>query len=651
MVIHASINKTVFSSSLLVISFLSSIGIIWPDKANVFFGHLQVIFVHHTGWFYILGVAIFLIFLVFIMFSRFGDIKLGPDHSAPEHSTVSWISMLFSAGMGIGLMFYGVSEPVMHFNDPPTGPVGTLETAQQAMKITFFHWGLHAWAAYAIIALSLSYFSYRHNLPLLPRSILHPLIGNKIYGPIGHFVDTFSVIGTMFGIATSLGVGAMQINAGLNYLLGFPVNNTTQVIVIAFVSAIAGLSVAFGLEKGIKRLSNLNMVLSLSLMLLILCIGPTLAIFKAFVENTGSYFSDIIDMTFNLYMYEKKEDWIGGWTLLYWSWWISWSPFVGVFIARISKGRTIREFLMGVLFVPSFFIFLWFCVFGNGAIYEILYDGASDLSYAVEHNAPVALFKFLELFPFSSVLSAVSIVLIVTFFVSSSDSGSLVIDTLTSDMHKESAKWQRVFWAFAEGVLAAALLVTGGLPALQTMTIACALPLLVMMLIFCYCLFIALRNDYLLQANIQDHPTVQYSKAHISWKDRVSSLVNYPKIKESEKFMQDIVLPTLKEIAVEMCKQGLNAKVTQQESQKISLVVERNNVENFNYSIRLRKFSAPEYATETDNDYYRAEVYLLQGGQQYDVMGYTKEQIIADILNQYERHMQFIHLTNAEQIS
>jgi choline/glycine/proline betaine transport protein len=650
--IHSSINTPVFFSALLITLLLTAAGIIWSTNFESFFGEIQTGLIHHLGWFYILGVAIFLIFLIIIMFSRFGDIKLGPDHSTPDYNNSSWIAMLFSAGMGIGLMFYGVSEPIMHFESPPTGEAGgTLLNAQQAMKITFFHWGLHAWGIYAIIALSLSYFSYRHQLPLLPRSILYPLIGDKIYGPIGHMIDVFAVVGTMFGIATSLGIGAMQVNAGLNYLFGVPVSSASQIGIIAVITAIATLSVAFGLDKGIKRLSNLNMGLSFILLMLILILGPTLLIFKAFIENTGSYFSDIVHMTFNLYMYDKHEDWIGGWTLLYWGWWVSWSPFVGVFIAKISKGRTIREFLVGVLFVPSLFNFLWFSVFGNTAIYEVMSKNAVSLSAAVANNVPVALFTFLEQFPFSSFLSMLALILVITFFVSSSDSGSLVIDTLTSSIDIEPAKWQRIFWAIFEGMIAGTLLIMGGLKALQTMTIACAFPLLMLMLVFCYSLFIALRNDYLLQTNVQEHPTVQYSQAHISWRDRIHALSNYPRRRESEKFMRQVVHPTLTDVAIEMCKQGLEARITEPDTDHIRLVVERNNVENFSYSIRLQKFVAPEYETDTDNDYYRAEVYLLQGGQQYDVMAYTKEQIIADVLNQYERHMQFIHLTNAEQIS
>ena len=309
-------------------------------------------------------------------------------------------------------------------------------------------------------------------------------------------------------------------------------------------------------------------------------------------------------------------------------WWISWSPFVGVFIARISKGRTVREFLVGVLFIPSLFGFLWFSVFGNSALYEIIHQGQQHLSDIVETNVPVALFTFLELFPFSTLLSGVALLLIITFFVSSSDSGSLVIDTLTSDIKKEPAKWQRVFWALAEGVIASLLLVKGGLHALQTMTIACAFPLLVIMLIFCYCLLIALRNDYLLQENVQEHPTVQYAQANISWKDRVSSLVHYPRLRESERFMRQVALPTLKELAIEMCIQGLDAKISQEEHQKISLVVEQNNVENFQYSIRLRKFGAPEYAAETDNDYFRAEVYLLKEGSNMMLWAIPKNKLL-----------------------
>ena len=309
MSIKTSINPPVFFPSLFLIILMVLVGSVWPEQAQDIFKSAQIWFQVKAGWLYISGVAIFLIFIIFVMVSRFGDIKLGPDHAEPDYSYKSWIAMLFSAGMGIGLMFFGVAEPVMHYMAPPDAAPETIQAAKDAMKITFFHWGIHAWAIYAVVGLSLSYFSYRHKLPLLPRSALYPLIGERIYGPIGHAVDTFAVIGTMFGVATSLGFGVLQVNSGLNYLLGVPVNAGVQVGVIIAISLIATLSVFSGLDKGVKRLSELNLGLAVILLIFVLIFGPTVELLQAFVQNTGAYLSDIVGKTFNLYAYEQKNDW------------------------------------------------------------------------------------------------------------------------------------------------------------------------------------------------------------------------------------------------------------------------------------------------------------------------------------------------------
>ena len=582
------------------------------------------------------------------MMSRLGDIKLGPDHSSPDFSNISWFSMLFSAGMGIGLLFFGVAEPMMHFSSPPVGEALTIDTAREAMKITFFHWGLHAWGVYALLAVILAYFSFRKNLPLLPRSAFYPFIGDKIYGKIGDLIDTFAVIGTMFGVATSLGFGVSQVNAGLNFLFDIPQSVLTQVILIGIITAFATVSVVMGLEGGIKKLSNINVALACLLLIAVLFLGNTVDLLQAYVQNTGAYLSDIIYKTFNLYAYDKKDSWIGGWTLLYWGWWVSWAPFVGMFIARISKGRSIREFMVGVLFVPTGFTFLWMTVFGNSAISMALGDSANELMSTVNSNVPVALFKFLEAFPLSSVLSIVALLLVITFFVSSSDSGSLVIDTLTSGGAEEPPVWQRVFWAITEGVVASILLLAGGLEALQTMTIASAFPMMIMIYFGAIGLLKSLKADYLLQSSIQNHnTTVQYSKANTTWKERLDSLVSHPEHPEARTFLKDTVFPALNELKTELVSRGLKVEMNELNQNSICLIVKNGDVEDFKYQVNLRSFDVPEYASEENSQYYRAEVFLRSGGQDYDVYGYTQEQIIADAVTQYEKHFHFLHMTNS----
>src|SRR5690554_4537239 len=460
-VVKKTVNPPVFlfSSILLLALVLFAIGL--PDVAQEVFGQAQAWITTNASWFYILAVALLLLAVVFMAVSRYGDIKLGPDHSEPDFSNFSWFSMLFSAGMGIGLMFFGVAEPVMHYLSPPFGEGGTAVAAREAMKISFFHWGLHAWAIYAIVALILAYFGYRHDLPLTLRSALYPLIGERIHGPIGHAVDIFAVLGTVLGVATSLGFGVAQINSGLNHLFGIPVGIGVQVILILVAMSLATVSLATGLDRGIRILSETNLLLARLLMLFVLVLGLTVFILKAYVQNTGSYLAEIVDKTFNLYAYEPTG-WIGGWTLFYWGWWIAWSPFVGMFIARISRGRTIREFVVGVLFVPVGFTLVWMTIFGDTAIHIVMIQGASGLADAVAADTSVALFRFFEYLPLSTIASLVAMLLVITFFITSSDSGSLVVDMLTSGGADDSPTWQRVFWAILEGLVAGALLLAGG---------------------------------------------------------------------------------------------------------------------------------------------------------------------------------------------
>ncbi|MEW6997567.1 BCCT family transporter [Colwelliaceae bacterium BS250] len=646
----SSINPPVFFSSVILIVLLVFTAALWPNATQSIFKSVQSWFELKAGWMYIAGVAIFMLFILFVMVSRFGDIKLGPDHAEPDYSYKSWIAMLFSAGMGIGLMFFGVAEPVMHYLSPPDADPESVEAAKEAMKITFFHWGIHAWAIYSVVALNLAYFAYRHNLPLLPRSALYPLIGERIYGPIGHSVDTFAVLGTMFGVATSLGFGVLQLNSGLNYLLDVPISTVVQVALIIIITIIATGSVFLGLEKGVKRLSELNLGLAILLMGAVLLFGPTVHLLQSFVQNTGAYFGDIVNKTFNLYAYENKNDWLGGWTLLYWGWWISWSPFVGTFIARVSRGRTIREFLIGVLFVPAAFTFMWMTVFGNTAIDAIMNDGGTYLKDAISTDVSVALFVFFEHMPFSTMLSTIALCLVVTFFVTSSDSGSLVIDNLTSGGKGDSPVWQRIFWALLQGVVASILLMAGGLQALQTLAIASALPFLLIMLLMCLGLYRALQDDWLKINSVQSHNTsVQFSQTNVSWEDHIDVLLSHPSQKDAHKFLKNVALPALNKVSKSFIKKHVITEVQTFED-RIRFIVSNEEYDDFVYGLRIRAFTISNQ-TEIESDdghYYRVEVFLEHGGQHYDVMGFTEDQILADIVTQYEKYLHYLHLSNSE---
>lgn len=610
----------------------------------------------NASWFYILAVAIILLSVTYLGLSRYGQIKLGPDHAQPNFSYISWFAMLFSAGMGIGLMFFGVAEPVMHYLNPPTGDAQTIQAAKEAMRLTFFHWGLHAWAIYAIVALILAFFSYRHGLPLTLRSALYPIIGDRIYGPIGHAVDVFAVVGTVFGVATSLGFGVLQVNSGLNHLFGLPVTPTVQVSLIILFTALATLSVVSGLDKGIRILSELNLGLAFLLLVLVLILGPTVLLLKSFVENTGGYLSEIVSKTFNLYAYEpKSNDWLGGWTLLYWGWWLSWSPFVGMFIARISRGRTIREFVTGVLFVPAGFTLLWMTIFGNSAINLIMNKGATQLAETVQTDVSLALFDFLTYFPFSTVLSFVAMIMVVVFFVTSADSGAMVVDTLASGGDSNTPIWQRIFWAALMGVVAITMLLAGGLQALQTLTIASALPFSMVLLASIYGLFKALRVDAY-KRDSQQLATIAptSSRTPIPWQRRLRNIVYFPKRSQVKRFVDEVVQPSMELVSQELEKQGTECIIHHEDDGRIGLEVDLGDDMNFLYEVRLRYYIQPSFALSGMNDtddekneeqkYYRAEIHLKEGGQDYDIMGWNKEQIIHDILDQYEKHIHFLHI-------
>lgn len=486
---NLEVNPSVFFVSIAVILAFLLIGAIFPSATGEFFDDLQNFIVINFGWFYILAVAVFLVFALAMAVSKYGKIKLGPDDSEPEYSYGSWFAMLFSAGMGIGLIFFSVAEPVFHYIDPPRSGAETQEAFDDAMLFTFFHWGIHAWAIYITVGLSLAYFHFRRGLPLSIRSAFYPVLGNRIYGGYGNTIDILAVFGTMFGVATSLGLGVQQVGAGMSYVFGIENTTTLWVILIAVITGFATISVYLGLDKGIRRLSNFNMTLAFLLIVFVFIFGPTLYLLNSLMVNTGTYIQNIVETTF--WMDTEDTGWQGGWTLFYWGWWIAWSPFVGMFIARVSKGRTLREFIIGVMFVPTALTFIWLTFFGNtGLMFEM--EGIADIS-GVATDAMT--FAMLEQMPVALLSSIAATVLIITFFVTSSDSGSLVIDMLASGGNPNPPRGQRVFWAISEGAVAAVLLIAGGLGALQTASITTGLPFAVVLLLMAYSLVKGLRKE------------------------------------------------------------------------------------------------------------------------------------------------------------
>lgn len=631
---------------LLVIGTLSN-----PTLAGQLFADTLAFITRTFGWFYMLAVAMFLLFIVSIAISRFGNIRLGPDHAEPEYPFPVWFAMLFSAGYGIALLFFGVAEPVLHFAEPPLGAAQTVDAAKQAMQIAFFHWGFHIWAIYGLVGLVLSYFAFRHGLPLSMRSALYPLIGEKIYGPIGHTVDVFAILGTLFGLATTLGLSVTQINAGLHYLWPvIPVSTTVQVIAIALITSLAIVSVVAGMDKGVKRLSIINMVLAISLMLFVFMVGPSILILETFLQNTGSYLNHIVERTFNLQAY-SRSDWIGNWTLFIFGWTIAWAPFVGLFIARISRGRTIREFVFGVMLVPSLFTFLWFSIFGDTALNLIMNEGYTALIGDVQSNTAIALFKLYERLPLTELVSFLTVVLIMTFFVTSSDSGSLVIDSLSSGGQAETPVWQRVFWACTEGLIAAVLLIAGGLSALQTMTIASALPFAVIMLLSAWGLWRALIIEGHRETSMHRHQH-DGPPDPASWQQRLARLVQFPDQNQSGDFIENVAFPAMQQLSAGLNRLGWHAELQHEPGQRCRLHIVQGEEVNFFYEVRLVAAARPAFSlaaltpsAESTDQYWRAEVFLRRGGQAYDVFGYDTHELIGDMLHQFGNYLHFRHIS------
>ena len=642
---RALILPQVFYPSALIVLALVLVSFVAPEASKAAFGSAKAWVANEAAWFTVLSVAFFLVFVIGIAISSFGKLKLGPDHSEPDYSYATWFAMLFAAGMGIGLMYFGVAEPIMHFAAPPVGEPGTVDAARQAMRITFFHWGIHAWAIYAVVALSLAYFAYRHGLPLRIRSSLYPLIGERIHGPLGHIVDSFAVLGTIFGLATSLGLGVIQINAGLAYLLGIPVGTGIQIALIAIITLFATGSVFSGLDRGVRRLSELNMILAVALLAFILVTGPTVYLLQTLVQNFGMYLSNVFGMTFNLYAYEPTG-WIGGWTLFYWGWWVAWSPFVGMFIARISRGRTIREFVVGVLLVPLGFTFLWMTIYGNSALHLVMVGGFGELVTSVQADSSVSLYRFLEHFPLTGLTSTLATLLVVLFFVTSADSGALVIDMLSSKGEEESPIWQRIFWSLLVGLVAIALLAAGGLTSLQAATIAAALPFTIVMLVMCWGMLKAMRMEVIRREAMSE---ARMAIASGDWRDRLRTLIHQPSAAEVRRFLADDVGQALGEVADELRANGLKARVDRGKDGRTWIEVGHGEEMDFFYSVRPRPYQPPSFvledprrAIDESDRTWRAEVYLREGGQGYDVMGWRKSALIHDVLDQYHRHMAFL---------
>ncbi|GAM01574.1 putative choline transporter [Sphingomonas parapaucimobilis NBRC 15100] len=630
--IKSEINPRVFWGASAIIALLLVTTLAMPGTADTAFKAAQAWAIDTFGWFYISAVAVFLVVVLALGFGPAGKLKLGPDDAEPDFPYLSWLAMLFAAGMGIGLMYFAVAEPIQHYISPPEAPSGTILAAREAMAITFHHYGVHAWAIYALVGLSLAYFTYRKDMPLTLRSGLSPILGKRIDGPLGDAIDIFAVCGTVFGVSTSLGFGVSQMTAGLNYEYGIPDTLMVKIVVIVVVMGAATLSVLSGADRGVRRLSELNLTVAVLLMLFVLAVGPTLFLLRALVQNFGLYLDHFVKRTFTLYAYEPRA-WMADWTLFYWAWWIAWSPFVGMFIARISRGRTIREFVIGVLFVPTAFTFLWMTVFGNTAISFDLGPAAGGIADAVQANLSTALFKFLEYLPAASVTSTLAIALVAIFFVTSADSGALVIDTLASGGAEETPRWQRMYWCVLLGVTATLLLVAGGLGALQSATLLAALP---------FCFIMLLLAVGLIRQTSADLAGVTLSGDTASVGERIKRLLVPARRTDILRQMADNGEPALRSVQEAMEKEGWEASELEHREDLVELTITAADGRPFVYRLTPRSRPLAAYTALDASEGRRSLAWMLAAQTNgeagfRDMTGRTVGQIAHDVLTQLER--------------
>lgn len=649
---QTSFNPLVIGTTLFFVVLLVAMILIAPEQTQTLLNAAKSGIFANFSWFYILAFSVFLGFLVILSVSSLGNIKLGNDEEEPEFGFLSWLAMLFAAGMGVGLMFFGVAEPLTHYLSDITA--GTAEHKQQeALLHTLFHWGIHAWAVYGTIALALAYFGFRYKLPLALRSCFYPLLKERINGKLGDLIDIMALLATLFGVITTLGFGASQLGAGLHQLGWISENSfSLQIVVIAVVMSLATFSAISGVGKGVKILSELNLTLAFCLLIFVLVAGPTLYLLSAFTDNIGTYLSNLVQLSFKTYVYEQEHTgWFSGWTILYWAWWCSWAPFVGLFIARISKGRTIREFIFGVLVIPSMFGILWFTVFGNTAIW--LNDGEAAGTLGQMISSPeTLLFKFLDYLPLSGVTGLVSLVVISLFFITSADSGIYVLNNIASrDKSLAAPRWQAVMWGVLMSVVAIVLMQSDGLANLQAMTLLVALPFAMLMLLMCFSLWKGLNADKK-YFDTKVNPTSIFWTGD-KWKERLEQMMNQTQEKDILRFLKHTVLPAMRELRQELIsKYDLSVQINtlfDQDEPAVELVIQKELMRDFMYGVKSIGREVSEQLINDDNlphiqhsMTYEPYTYFFDGRVGYDVQYMDQDELIADMLKHYERYLSLL---------
>lgn len=649
----------VFVTSFVGVCVITLWAIIAPANAEKVIGDVVNRVGIGFGWFYVALATVIVGFVVFLGVSRYGNIRLGPDHSRPEFSTFAWASMLFAAGIGTDVMFYSVIEPVSHFTAPPVGEPGTVDAARDATVWTLFHYGITGWAMYALMGLALAYFSYRRNLPLAVRSALHPVFGRRIHGPLGHAVDTAAVLGTIFGVATSLGIGVVFLNVGLNVIFGVPVGTGAQAALAILAVTVAAVSATTGVDKGIRFLSQLNVVLALTLAGWVLVTGRTSFLLNATVMNVGDFVRSFPAKTLETFAFTDTQDWMQLWTLFFWAWWVAWASFVGQFLARISRGRTIRQFVLGTMVIPFSYIVMWISIFGNAAIDKVR-GGDTDFAEAAVDFSGVGFYDLLQDYPLANLVIFVAFLVGLLFYITSADSAALVMGNLCSelqDVQQDCAAWLRISWASITGLLTVAMLAVGGILALQYATIIMGLPFAFVLVLVMWGLFRAIRSEgRKADAGVRGIAPLLSARTGSSadnrkaWKARLARATNFVDDAAAAAYLTSTIRPALVEVAEELTSMGVPASVADGGATGTDVMpfVELSTEVGegrFVYRVEVCRSPVPTYGGRmigNRDQYARLEVHLADGGQDYDVMGYTSDQVIHDCLDQYERHLEFL---------
>ena len=678
------INWGVFLSSAVIIAVVAAGAIISPATVQDAFDAAVAWAGKWFGSFYIFLITATIVFVVLLALSRYGQVRLGPDNSTPDFSTFSWAAMLFAAGIGTGIMFFSIAEPVAQYVHPPTGEGETIEAARHAVVLTIFHYGISGWGVYAIMGMAMAYFAYRRRDALAVRSTLRPLLGRRVDGWIGDVVDTAALVGGVFGIAASLGVGVVQLNVALDILFGIPQGTGGQIGLIALSVVMATISATTGVDRGVRVLSNINVVLAIGLALWVLISGDTAFLMDALVGSVGDFMVQFPQLTLETYAYNRPEEWLNSWTLFFWAWWITWGAFVGMFLARVSRGRTLREFILGALILPFSYVVMWVAIFGNSAL-DLIRSGDTGFAETTISKPEQGLYLLLDAAGGKPII-AIALFVGILFYVTSADSGALVMSSLSSRIkgeREDAAPWLRIFWATLTGILTVAMLVAGGVPILQQATLVMALPFSFILVVIMACLLRALHQEASLnQARSRAYRNRQVGFTgtaaglrRISWRDRLSHTFAHVSPEQAQRALDERIVPALEAVAAELAKERLEAEVHVEGREaddpddertylgRVTLLVTDPNNEArdgeiepevleraagrriFRYVVRMVEAPAPSYGggmNEADDVTVRLEVRLRGGGVGYDIMDWSADQVAHDVLDHYERWLEYL---------